>query len=249
MAQGHYQISWTWKNKVGTAFNYHPAGKGLNWRTNLYYVESDDFGRTWQTVGGEPVETPLRSTDSIALVHNYEADARLVYLKDINFDSEGRPVVLFVTSRCFRSGPECGPRIWTTARWTGARWDIHGSIESDNNYDMGSLYVESDDLWRIIAPTDPGPQRFNPGGEVAMWISRDRGRTWTKEKQLTQGSEYNHTYVRRPVNAHADFYAFWADGHGRRPSESRLYFTDRAGNVRRLPWEMTGEFERPERIR
>jgi len=49
------------------------------------------------------------------------------------------------------------------------------------------------------------------------------------------------------VNAHPDFYAFWADGHGRRPSESRLYFTNRGGDhVWRLPTSMTGEFAKPD---
>lgn len=52
---------------------------------------------------------------------------------------------------------------------------------------------------------------------------------------LTSDSEYNHTFVRRPINAADGFYAFWADGHARQPSPSRLYFCDKAGTVYRLP--------------
>jgi len=60
-----------------------------------------------------------------------------------------------------------------------------------------------------------------------------------KVRQLTRNSPHNHTYCRRPVNAHPDFYAFWADGHARQPSESRLYFCDRSGQrVWMLPPEM-----------
>ncbi len=33
---GNYQISWPWQNKLGTAFDAHPAPLGLNARTNLY---------------------------------------------------------------------------------------------------------------------------------------------------------------------------------------------------------------------
>jgi len=140
--------------------------------------------------------------------------------------------------------------VWHTARWTGKTWDIQGSIESDNNYDAGSLYIESDGTWRLIAPTEVGPQPFNTGGEVAMWISRDQGHTWAKLKQLTRHSQYNHCYVRRPVNAHPDFYAFWADGHGRRRSTSRLYFTNQQGDhVWRLPVRMTGDRARPDVVR
>jgi hypothetical protein len=66
-------------------------------------------------------------------------------------------------------------------------------------------------------------------------------------KQLTRDSEYNHTYVRRPVNAHPDFYALWADGHARQQSDSRLYFTDRDGtHVWRLPVQFDGDTAKPE---
>ena len=247
--KGHYEISWRHGKKLGVSFNYHPHPKGLNWRTNLYYMESGDFGKTWQNVQGEALAVPLKEPDNGALVHDYKADGRLVYMKGINYDSQGRPVILYVTSKGFESGPENAPRTWTTARWTGSEWEMRGSIVSDNNYDMGSLYVERDDLWRIIAPTQPGPQPYNPGGEVAMWASTDMGRTWQMEKQLTTDSELNHTYVRRPVNAHPGFYAFWADGHGRKQSASRLYFTDRSGShVWRLPVEMKGKYQKPEQV-
>ena len=78
-----------------------------------------------------------------------------------------------------------------------------------------------------------------------MWISADRGESWTLARQLTEGSPRNHTYARRPVDAHPDFYALWADGHGRQPSESSLYFCDRDGTVRVLPREMRGPFAEP----
>jgi hypothetical protein len=68
--------------------------------------------------------------------------------------------------------------------------------------------------------------------------------------QLTHNSQYNHTYCRRPVNAAPDFYALWADGHGRELSPSRLYFTDRDGtHVWRLPENMDRQTARPELVR
>ena len=247
--KGHYQISWPHGNKVGTAFNFHPAPKGLNWRTNLYYMETEDFGRTWRNVQGQPIELPLRTTDNSTLVHDYRSEGLNVYMKDLAFDSQGRPVILYLTSGGWQSGPANDPRTWCTARWTGTEWEIHGSIRSDNNYDTGSLYLPSDDLWRIIGPTQPGPQRYNTGGEVALWTSADRGKTWKMLRQLTHNSPRNHTYCRKPINAKADFYALWADGHGREPSESRLYFCDSDGrNVRMLPPVMKGDFAEPESV-
>lgn len=248
IAQGHYQISEPCgTQKLGTAFNYHPPEKGLNWRTNLYYIETSDLGQTWTNAAGEPLELPLTEPGNPALVQEYESQGRNVYMKDITFDAAGHPVILYLTSGGWQSGPGNDPRIWQTARWTGNAWDIQGTIRSDNNYDLGSLYIEPDGTWRLIAPTETGPQPYNPGGEVAMWASRDRGATWTKLKQLTHDSPYNHTYVRRPVNAHPDFYAIWADGHARQKSDSRLYFTDRDGShVWRLPVRMEGDTAKPE---
>lgn len=248
IAEGHYQISEPYGGeKLGSAFNYHPPGKGLNWRTNLYYMETSDLGETWRNAAGIPLDLPLTAVDNPALVEEYESKGRNVYMKDITFDAEGRPVVLYLTSGGWESGPVNDPRVWQTARWTGGQWDIQGTIRSDNNYDFGSLYIEADGTWRLIAPTESGPQPYNPGGEVALWTSPDRGRTWTRVKQLTRDSQYNHTYVRRPVDAHPDFYALWADGHARQKSDSRLYFTDRDGtHVWRLPVHMENETSQPE---
>ena len=240
---GHYQVSWRHNDKVGTAFNVHPKDLGCNYRTNLYYVESNDMGRTWVNARGDTVETPIRQVQNPALVHDYQRDGLLVYLKDINFDAEGNPIILHVVSSGWEAGPENGPRRWTTAYWNGSDWELREVATSDSNYDTGCLHVERDGTWRIIGPTETGPQPYNPGGEMAVWVSGDQGKTWTKQRQITSGSRFNHTYARRPVNAHPDFYAFWADGHGRKPSESRLYFCNQDGTkVRRLPVGMTGDF-------
>ena len=251
IARGHYQISWRRGRRVGTAFNYHPTERLTNdfRRTNLYYLETDDFGRTWQNARGHAVEVPLTSVANEALVHDYGREELRVYVKDMDFDAEGRPVILFLTSCGAHSGPQNDPRTWMTACWMGADWQIRPVTVSDNNYDAGCLHLEADGTWRIIGPTEAGPQPYNTGGEVAVWTSRDQGQSWAKEHQVTQNSPYNHTYVRRPVNAHEDFCAFWADGHAREPSESHLYFCDKTGRKRlRLPTEMMADRQEPERV-
>jgi hypothetical protein len=245
---GQYQVSFRGDGKLGTAFNMHPAGKGLNWRTNLYYMETKDFGKTWQTVDGKTLELPIMKKDNPALVAEYQSKSRNVYMKDVSYDSKGNPIILVVTSGGYASGPANDPRTWTTARWTGSEWDIREAFKSDNNYDTGPLYVESDTTWRIIGPTQPGPQPYNPGGEIAMWLTKDAGAHWEMVKQMTANSEFNHTYVRRPVNAQPDFYGIWADGHGRQPSKSRLYYCNRAGDVFRLPEVVTEPMVKAEKL-
>jgi hypothetical protein len=111
------------------------------------------------------------------------------------------------------------------------------------------LYIEHDGTWRIIGPTEPGPQPIGSGGEVAVWVSRDAGQTWAKVREVTRGSRLNHNYVRRPVSAHPDFYAFWADGNPDQFSPSHLYFTDQSGEqLWRLPYDMSADFAAPEAV-
>ncbi len=43
---------------------------------------------------------------------------------------------------------------------------------------LASLRVKK---WRIIGSTETGPQPYNTGGEVAIWKSVNKGKTWTKE--------------------------------------------------------------------
>lgn len=234
MGEGHYQVSWPKGDTVGTAFNYHPKGKGLNHRTNLYYMQSSDMGETWQTIGGQTLETPLLEVDTPALVHDYESEGLNVYMKDLNYDADGNPIILYLVSRGWEPGPENGPRTWRIAKWNGADWSFHDIAESDNNYDMGSLLIEANE-WKLVAPTETGPQAFNPGGEVALWTSHDEGEHWQFSQNLTRGSPQNHSYVRRPLNAHSEFQVFWADGHGRQFSDSNLYFWNRdKGEVKEI---------------
>ena len=179
-------------------------------------------------------------------MRDYQSEGRLVYLKDLGFDREGNPVLLYITSGTHQPGPKADPRVWTIAHWKGGRWRFHEVTRSTHNYDMGSLYLEEDGTWRIIAPTEPGPQLHGTGGEMAMWISRDEGQNWHKARDITTGSARNHAYARRPRNAHPDFYAFWADGNPDELSESHLYFTGRSGvPVWRLPYTMEGDEASP----
>ena len=244
--QGHYQISAHRDGKLATAMNFHTTESGIHERTNLYYMESTDLGRTWQAADGAPLDVPLTDRMNAALVHDFRTDGLLVYMKDLQLDEHGRPVILVLTSTGPGCGPANGPFTWTIARWTGGEWAIRPAITSDNNYDTGSLYLEDNGTWRIIGPTEPGPQAFNPGGEMAMWTSHDEGSTWRKVVDLTTNSPRNHTYARRPVNAHPGFYAFWADGHGREPSGSTLYFATKDGQVRILPREMSTDIATPD---
>ena len=243
--------------KLGTAFNYHPAvakgerGVGLNWRTNIYYMESTDLGETWHTVEGTPLELPLLNSESPALVRNYENENLNVYITDLTYDAKGRPIVAYVTSKGFESGPEMGPRYFCVARWTGDEWRYSTVCEVDNNYEYAMIYPEEADsgVLRLVGSFEDGPQAFNTGGEISQWVSRDDGETWQKEFQLTEKSDVNQCFPRRTIDASPDFYAFWAEGNGREKSISTLRFSTKDGRVYALPREMREDRESPTLIR
>lgn len=251
---GHYQTSHQRGRLVFTAFNMHPGATfkksgDANQRTNLYYLQTDDLGRTWHNAQGTALAVPLTTRDSPALVHDYWATKRLVYIHDLDLDQQGRPVILYTTAAYHEPGPKGDPRWLTIARWTGRDWQFTEVTRVGHNYTTGSLYLEPDG-WRILAPVGPGPQPIGSGGEVVWWGSRDKGLTWSKQRDVTRRSPMNHNYVRRPVNAHPDFYAFWGDGNPDKLSESRLYFTKRTGDrVWRLPYQMDGLTAVPEVVR
>ncbi len=242
---GHYQTSWQKGKVVFTAFNYHPGGN-VDRRTNLYYIQTDDLGKTWRNVRGEALELPLSDPHNPALVRDYEAEKRLVYIHDLDWDDQGRPVILYITSGSHKPGPEGDLRWWTVAHWLGEEWAFHEITPANHNYSTGMLDVRPG-MWRVIGPTETGPQPIGAGGEIAIWVSTDEGRSWQRNRTVTTGSWFNHNYVRRPVNAHPDFFALWADGNPDRFSESHLYFTNEAGDtVFRLPYVVQGDEAEPD---
>ena len=240
---GHYQISTRHQQTIFTAFNYHPNGD-VDKRTNIYLLMSSSHGQKWTNIDHIPLPTPITKSVNDALVHNYESEGKLVYLNDLNTDKNGNPVILAVISRDHRPGPQGNPREWVIWKRQNNQWVSRTICTSSHNYDMGSIYIKGKH-WTVIGPTQTGPQRWGTGGEMAIWSSHDEGNTWSMTRQLTQNSAYNHSYARRPLNAHKDFYAFWGDGHADTLSPSKLYFTTKRGIVYQLPYQMTTSFTKP----
>ncbi len=238
---GHYQVSGHRGDTLATFFSRHPNGN-VDQRTNLYYLQTTDFGETWTTADGTPVAVPVTEVASPSRVFDYESAERNVYLKDMNFDEEGHPVVLYLTSGGHEPGPDNNPREWCVTFYDGTAWKTTVITTSDHNYDMGSLRIEGN-RWVVMAPTTNGPQRHGSGGEVTQWESQDQGETWKKVRQVTASSVRNHNYVRRVVNGRTPFIYYWADGDPDALSPSHMYVGDSTGSYWSLPYLMTGKNE------
>jgi hypothetical protein len=245
---GHNQITNYNGKKLVSVFSYLPDGNGEK-QTNLYILYTDDFGKSWKTADNKIVQTPLTAVNNEALIKDYQSEGKLVYLKDLNFDSDGNPVILAIISRDFRPGPKGDPHEWMIIHWKDNKWNFSKICESTHNHDMGSLYIEGK-VWRVIGPTQPGPQKYSMGGEMALWESDDEGVSWKKTEDITSNSIKNNSYARRPLNAAKGFYSFWADGDAEKISRVNIYFTDEnCKKVWVLPYYMKNEFERPDRIK
>jgi hypothetical protein len=238
---GHYQVSNCYKDKLlGTFFNRHRNGEADK-RTDLYYLQTSDFGKTWKNSNKLEVSVPLSEVNNPAKVADYFSQGKNVYIHDMGFDKKGNPVCLYITSNGHEPGPSNVPYEWRITRWNGKECIV---CESDHNYDMGSLYILNK-IWKIAGPTEKGPQIWGTGGEIAVWTSADKGKTWVKERIITSKSPTNNSYVRRPVQAKSPFCFFWANGNPDKFSISELFFGDFEGNVFKLPYEMKNDHEKP----
>ena len=257
--QGHYQASGMNGNMIATFFNRHPGGN-VDARTDLYYMQTTDWGQTWTTADGTPLTLPLTTADNPARVMNYSAQGRLMYGIDIAFDENGRPVLFYLTSSDYRPGPAGEPRTFHTARWTGTAWDIRNLPASatpvstaTHNYATGSIWITGGE-WYILAPTGQDqslrtsdPLRYwGQGGEIERWRSTDQGVTWTRMRAVTENSPRNNGYVRKPQDGTGRFAAFWTDGNPASITESHLYFGTFDGTRRwELPYDMTTPTAKP----
>jgi len=245
---GSLQISDVHKGKIVIVFNYFPKGD-IDRQTNLYFLQSDDQGRTWQTIDGKTIQIPLTDVENDAMIRNFGQEGKEVYLSDLDFDSDGNPVILVIISRSPDPGPDSGLREWLVVSRKDGVWNFDKVCESTHNFDRGSIHIDGSE-WKIIGPTEPGPQPFGTGGEVALWISSNGGADWQKVANVTNNSINNNSFVRHPVNAQKDFFALWTDGNADALSKSYLYFTDeKCEKVWMLPYEMKENFQKPVRIR
>lgn len=244
---GHYQVSNHYGDKIFTFFNWHPNGN-VDKRTNIYFLQTRDFGKTFETIEGEKLHLPVEEIASPARVMDYESKKKNVYICDTDADAQGNPVCLYITSDGHQPGPQNGPREWWVLFREGDQWTNTKVCESDHNYDMGSLFLHRD-KWRIVAPTESGPQPYGGGGEVVIWESPDKGHSWTRIKQITSHSERNHNYVRRVVNGKPPFEFFWADGDPNKLSISKIYFGDQKGGIWMLPYQMDGAEAKPAKLK
>lgn len=244
---GHYQISGQLGDKIVFFYNWHPNGN-VDRRTNIYYMQTTDFGKTWTTADGQQVPVPVTDVENATLAAEFFSKGENVYIKDVAFDHDGNPAALYVSGVGHQPGPENGLKAWQVIHWDGEAWVNHPITTSDHNYDTGSLWIENG-KWTVVGPTVNSPQAWGGGGEVVLWESKNNGKTWKAKKRVTKNSDLNHNYIRKVVGGKDPFRYFWADGNPDSHSASYLYFGDSKGRMWQLPYDMEADEARPARGR
>lgn len=237
---GHYQISNQRKNLIGVMFQRHLNGNS-NRRTDLYYMQTTNMGKTWQAADGQTLQIPVTRPDAPCRVADYVERGRNVYLKDLNYDSEGNPVLVYLTSGGSEPGPESGPYDLMMARWDGNDWVFSEIGKADHNYDNAALFTEGGE-WTLVYQGIHSPYPYAVGGEITLKRSADKGVTWGVAERVTSGSTRNNGYVRRSAGGRAPFNYLWADGDPHAFSESAIWFGDLEGNTWKLPRQMEEDF-------
>ncbi len=176
-------------NRVATAFNYHPPKGGLNARTNLYYLETTDGGNDLaQRRGRYRHHADPEEVQNPALVHDYESEGLLVYLKQVQFDAEGHPVIVFLTSGGWAPGPANGPHTWRLANGTAKR----GELATSPPRTTTTTSVRCISTIRPRGNSSPhrsGTAALWHRRAMVVWSSRDAGQTWQRAKTLTHDEQ------------------------------------------------------------
>lgn len=236
-------ISGQSRNKVGIALTYQPEGIASDDRTNLYYLETSDLGKTWQGFPRRAVGVPLTEVRNPALVNDYGTQWR-VFLRGLTFSQMGNPTVLYIARHTSKAMASQSSRLWTLSRWASRDWETAVTLYSDSDFDGGDMAMDRL-TWYMTVPTIAGPQPNAAGGDLVRWKSQDGGRSWYPLR-LTHDCTLNQNWPRHPVEASPGLDFIWADGNPRKPSGSRIYFADRPGNTYVLPATMKDEVSKPE---
>jgi len=183
-------------------------------RYNVYYAWTGDGGRTWRRSDGSPYALPITEETAEKL---HDCGQRGVWLKDIQLDAAGRPLILFLDAAA-----ETYESRWLMLRQTESGWRTSEIASSDHMYDDGGLVYLSEGDIRVYAPTT-AVQPHEDGGEIEEWRSVDGGITWANTRHVTAGSQYSHNNV-KVVFGHehgaGDLRVVWSYGDSNYPPET-----------------------------
>ncbi|MBQ4811790.1 BNR-4 repeat-containing protein [Pseudoalteromonas luteoviolacea] len=173
--KGHYSIANAKGNDIVMAFNVH-LNNSVDHRTNLYYMHSNDGGKTWKNAHNQSVVLPMLTSASLDQVavreyyHNGQTIGRRIYVKDINFSGTGnskKPMILYVgvVGNNGYIPSTTADHYLAKAFYDGSNWSqARISNDVDNNYSSGALISDGSNSYDVYFPGTPEAHNNALGG-------------------------------------------------------------------------------------
>ncbi|WP_102798919.1 BNR-4 repeat-containing protein [Bowmanella denitrificans] len=247
---GHYAVSHAKGKRLVVAYNSHGLGNSnpahVDSRSNLYFMESNDGGKTWMNSNGMSLDSkfPLVTDSDDTRIMRYffaENDPKnwYIYLKDIKINIDGTINVLYVASKSADPTNTSARRELVLATKSDSGW-FFNTVRTDINHNYSTGFV-ADGGKRIVFPVyKPGTnkQQF-AGGTVYIGTFKNSSWGWS-ELTACQYPGQNHNYVRDVINGKPDFEFFWGQADGEFKANSPkldMYYFD-GSDARVMPYEM-----------
>ena len=206
---------------------YNPRYKqpvNNNWTYNLSYVKIDLQTHVVQNDKGEVLKTPIDIETARAKCQIWDTNWRGAGVPPvISLDDQGKPTMLHViseddleTHNYYYVRSENGTWAQTPITASNHQWNS-GYLTRDKKGHIHAYVIVGDDYL-----DGPGVMNSHGGGRIEQWVSKDKGNTWTKHRDITPdpsqypGWRFNNVQpVPRPDGSAVDgmllFYG-WPDG-------------------------------------
>ena len=172
---------------------------GNDWKYNLSYVKIDLESHEVTNIDGKVLRTPIDIDYSKDHCLIWDTEGRGAGIPPvIALDAEGDPTFLHILSE-----GDLKTHGYYYVRREGGKW-LRTRIQSSNhNWNGGYLVHDANGVIHAYLITgkgylEGGYMDGRGGGSVEEWISKDKGRTWSKNRDLTPdraqypGWRFNH---------------------------------------------------------
>lgn len=172
---------------------------GNEWKYNLSYVKIDLENHEVSNIDGKLLRTPIDIDYSKDHCLIWDTEGRGAGIPPvIALDAEGDPSFLHILSE-----GDLKTHGYYYVRREGAKWLRTRIHSSNHNWNGGYLVHEADGVIHAYLITgagylEGGYMNGRGGGSVEEWVSKDKGRTWGKKRDLTPdraqypGWRFNH---------------------------------------------------------
>lgn len=169
---------------------YNPRYKqpvGNNWKYNLSYVKIDLQTHEVQNEKGEVLKTPVDIESARAKCQIWDTEWRGAGVPPaISLDDQGMPTVLHIlseddleTHNYYYVRRENSTWVQTPITGSNHQWNS-GHLASDNKGGLHAYLIVGDGYL-----AEEGVLNSHGGGRIEHWVSKDKGNSWSKHRDIT----------------------------------------------------------------